>query len=78
MENNIKQCFTLFVKYLKIHGGLKDLPEYDINKMTMDELIGHIDVLYMQYLTSGYGLSSNSPVPLAYDHLMKMIDKKIN
>jgi len=78
MENNIKVCFTLFVNYLRTHGGLKDIPEYDVDKISLDVLTDLVDVLYMKYLTSSYGLSSTSTVPSAYNHLINMIDKKNN
>lgn len=73
MEGEIKLCFNLFVNHMK--SNVKDLRTYDASTMTVNQIRGEIDVIYMKYiLCSSYSVSDSSIGVVAYNHLKKMID----
>ena len=73
MESEIKLCFNLFVNHMK--SNIKDLRTYDSSTMTVNQIRGEIDVIYMKYiLCSSYSVSDSSIGVVAYNHLKKMID----
>ncbi|QKF94374.1 hypothetical protein QKU48_gp0916 [Fadolivirus algeromassiliense] len=73
MDNEIRICFSLFVNHMK--GNIKNLPEYDYNSMTIQQIRGEMDVIFMKYiLNSSFSISDSSVGMVAYKHLKKMID----
>jgi hypothetical protein len=73
METEIKTCFGLFVKHMR--STIKNLPEYDIDNLTIQDIRGEIEVIYMKYImASSFLISETSVGVLAYKHLKQMID----
>lgn len=78
MEPSIKNCFNLFVQYMK-SSALKDLRNYDTSSMTVEQIRAEIDIIYMKYiLVSSYTLSDTAVGVVAYKHLKEMIDGNEN
>lgn len=77
MEAPIKICFNLFAQYMK--ATIKDLRNYDTSNMSIEQIRGEIDIIYMKYiLASTYSLSDTAVGSVAYKHLKDMIDKNEN
>lgn len=73
MDNEIRICFSLFVSHMK--QTLKNLPEYDYNTITSQQIKSEMEVIYMKYiLSSSFSISESSVGVVAYKHLKKMVD----
>lgn len=73
METEIRTCFSLFVNHMR--GTIKHLPEYDYDKLTIQQIRAEMEVIFMKYiLSSSYSISETSVGFVSYRHLKKMID----
>lgn len=74
MCSDIKQCFDLFVKYLR--SNVKNIEIIVTDNMTITDIKTQTNIAYMQYiLSNGFSVSASSVAVIAYEHLKKMIDE---
>ena len=72
MENKIRECFSLLILFIK--KNIKDINDYNIDEMTIQDIRCEIDILYMKYILSPSCLNSDkNTVGLGYKHLRNMI-----
>jgi hypothetical protein len=76
MCSDIRQCFDLFIKYLK--NNVKNIEVSVSDNMTIIDIKTQTNVAFMQYILSyGFSVPSTSVPVLAYEHLKKMIDEHL-
>lgn len=75
METEIRQCFILYVAYMK--SNIKNLEDYDVENMSVQQIKAQANLLFMRYLmTSGvYSVSKTSPIIIGFNHLVRMINE---
>lgn len=74
MEQEIKQCFLLYVTYMK--SNIKDLQDYDTDNMSILQIKTQTNLIHMKYLmTCGmYSVTKTSPIIMGFNHLMNLIN----
>ena len=72
MDTEIRTCFSLYVGYIK--NTVKHLPDYDYNSMTIKQIRGELDIIYMKYILVSSFISETAIGVIGYKHIKKMID----
>jgi len=73
--DDVKQCFELFASHIR-NTTKKNIPEYDIDNMNIQDIIIQTNIIYMQYiLSNSFSISTTSIPVIAFDHLKKIINE---
>jgi hypothetical protein len=74
MDKQIQVCFRLYFNYMK--SQIKHLHELDIESMSVVDIKGQLEIVYMQYIiASNYSISETSPYTVGYKQLKNMISE---